>query len=351
MKSIPLYCLFAAAMALQATATDFIRQIHIFNDDPGAPPIIRDVPVSSSSGQIVSDAIVGDGSLFQLYGMGPNPFNAIVPHLLDEKVIGAYYPQAEITIVSEDNHHPPRTRADRPYQLQFKVKGMASDPVAPSYARLTVLEQGFKSYDPATNVPFANGSMQGVYPGAFIFESNGEWVEPATYQDLPGADAVKVRGEETFTFLAYPDESMPEADRSWMQLAAATIQIWPVSEARIIGLLSNKRYTVAPTSVRVELLDLYPRSITYVQVYPGPEALGTMGYILPATIISYNTFAPQAAMLTLDDLDNGLTVDGLYTIEVLTVTPFNNGEPERLAHQSFIVDRTIEVRSSVTTID
>jgi hypothetical protein len=39
--------------------------------------------------------------------------------------------------------------------------------------------------------------------------------------------------------------------------------------------------------------------------------------------------------------------DGTYTVEVLTVTPFNERKPERVAHVSFTIDRTIEVRGTL----
>jgi len=327
-------------------AQDFIRQIHVFHDDPHGPPIFQDVYVYQSQGQITSGEILGDAAIFQLYGMGVDPFNNIVPYKLDEKTVGTYFPVAEITIISQDEHYPPRTRADQPYQLRFSLTGLTDDPEAPPHARLAHLEQEFMLYDPATNVPYADGSHQHVYPGAFEFHANGEWLTPVVYQDLPGEDATKVRGEESFKFYAYPDDTGVRK-----QIASATIQIWPVSTALIIGLDPNRRYTSVPSSTRVELQDLYPRSITYVQVYPGQPVLGTLGYILPSTVISYNTFAPQAAMVTLDDLENGLGDDGIYTVEVLTVTPFNNGMPERLAYQTFNIDRTIQIRSTVTTID
>lgn len=43
-----------------------------------------------------------------------------------------------------------------------------------------------------------------------------------------------------------------------------------------------------------------------------------------------------------------MTSDGVWTMELLTSTPFGI---DRLAHVTFTVDRTISVNGSVTTID
>ena len=43
--------------------------------------------------------------------------------------------------------------------------------------------------------------------------------------------------------------------------------------------------------------------------------------------------------------------EGEYTIEVTTVTPFNNGIPERIAAISFTIDRTVKVRGSLFSGD
>jgi len=51
----------------------------------------------------------------------------------------------------------------------------------------------------------------------------------------------------------------------------------------------------------------------------------------------------------LTNLDDFIDKDGIYTIEVVTVTPFNNRQPERLAYASFEIDRTVEVRAGLTT--
>ena len=51
-------------------------------------------------------------------------------------------------------------------------------------------------------------------------------------------------------------------------------------------------------------------------------------------------------MLVLSDYDSSSTSDGIWTMEILTATPFGI---DRLAHVTFEVDRTLKVNGMVTT--
>lgn len=47
--------------------------------------------------------------------------------------------------------------------------------------------------------------------------------------------------------------------------------------------------------------------------------------------------------------ENDIKEDGTYTIEVLTVTPFDERRPERVTYVTFDIDRTIKVRGALST--
>ena len=75
-----------------------------------------------------------------------------------------------------------------------------------------------------------------------------------------------------------------------------------------------------------------------MQLYRGEQRLGTLGRILHQTVIRFDTKVPQDQIIPLGSWSNTLR-DGTYTLEVLHITPFNEGKPERLAHISFVIDR------------
>jgi hypothetical protein len=53
-------------------------------------------------------------------------------------------------------------------------------------------------------------------------------------------------------------------------------------------------------------------------------------------------------VLTLSNYDAVFDDDGLWTMELVTQTPFGL---ERMHHVSFQLDRTIQMNSSVTTVE
>lgn len=116
-----------------------------------------------------------------------------------------------------------------------------------------------------------------------------------------------------------------------------------------------------PTLV-VNLQRLYPDSRTYAQIYEGQAALGTAGTIVHGSerrfgryynpdLTEEPTNVPQNVMLSIDDLSNYASSDGIYTLEILTETPFFNRAPERLFVVTFEVDRVISSRGQISTAE
>ena len=102
---------------------------------------------------------------------------------------------------------------------------------------------------------------------------------------------------------------------------------------------------------RVVCNDPYPDSVTYAQIYKGQPELGTSGRIIGSSVVSFNTYAPQDAVVPLTVSDADIKEDGTYTIEVLTVTPFDERRPERVTYVTFEIDRTIKVNGTLATAD
>ena len=352
-SSIALTLAFFAPSVLFAEE-NFIRQIQTVNGQT----LVYDIPAASDQGTVTSRPLASDSSIFQLYtydtvsannGNG-NDNTTTTLKKLDEKTVGTYIPTASLVFDSEDPHFPARTRADRPYGLTVTVAGLSTDPEAPAYSKSVESSRSYKIYDHDTWTAYENGSQQGEYTESYGFVQNGSFTDEAISQRLPSETPTQVAGEETFTI-----RLDPTAVPNYSELASATIQIWPVATAGVVGLEEGENYRKIPTATSMVLENLYPESITYAQVYPGGRSLGTVGIVVPSSVISYgeDTQVPQRAILSLsdEDISEALGEDGTYTLEVLTVTPFNGRAPELLTDVTFDVDRTISVRAQVTTTE
>ena len=372
-------------LASGAGAVDFVRQIQLIN----GRTVVYDIPIARKNGEVRSKPLEGEGAIFQLYAyqdpvfspftlldatvgtavsanislssnlidltvlgihldinLGSDPSGSALPQLLAEKTIGAFIPEARISLTSADPYFPPRTRADQPYSATVVVGRLPNDStdLPENIPTEVTMARTYKLYDRTLHIPAENGTGQGTYDQGFEFNKNGTFTLPGIYQNLPGDSPTKAIGEESFT-------GSVKLGGSRATVGSSTIQIWPVCDARIEGIEAGKTYQEAPPAARVELTDLYPDSVTYAQIYRGPPSLGTTGYKLPSSAFSINTFAPQNAVLPLADLSDGFGEDGTYTIEVLTITPFNHRQPERIAHLSFELKRTISVRAMSTTME
>ena len=356
MKSLP----FTLSLALLTPSllfaeADKVRQIQTENGFT----VSYDMPIYDDQGTVTSSPLDSDYSVFQLWATesitGSNGQTTDSPVKLDEKTVGTFIPSVSIQFESEDDFSPPRTRADRPYGLTVRIAGLSSDPEAPAYAKSVEASRSYKIYDPATWAEYTGGNHSGEYSEDYDFNSNGTFTDEAISQRLPSDSPTTVAGEETFTVRLDPDALAENSE-----LANATIQIWPVASAGIAGLEEGETYQNVPLSSTLVLERMYPDSVTYAQVYPGPRNFGTVGTVIEASIRSYGvdpsgvdtpTLVPQRAIIPLADMDisKALTGDGTYTMEILTVTPFNNREPELLADVTFDVDRTLSVRAQLTT--
>jgi hypothetical protein len=363
-------------------AVDFIRQIQLIENQT----VVYDIPMTGKTGEVLSKPLEGDGAVFQLYAYEDDhysPWSLLdlnagniahanvsldshlldldvlgihldinlgggedappLPKLLDEKTVGAHLPEATVILRSEDNYQPVRTRADRPYSFSLAIRKLA-DPSDPRGGVSSAdMDRSFKVYHPELHTPFPNGSGQGTYGEGYRFTLNGDFTDTNVYQQLPFERPTKAIGEETFTVRVPLGSTGQKA-----AIASAKIQVWPICEGVVENLEEGKRYMDLPSDARVTLKDLYPDSVTYAQIYHGAPQLGRIGTVIGSSVVSFNTYAPQNAVVPLTLLPTDLGEDGTYTIEVLTVTPFNDRTPERVAYVSFEIDRTIQVRSTIS---
>jgi hypothetical protein len=335
--SIVLLC-GSQSWAQTANYTNFIRQIQ-FPDG-----VIWDATVAAQGEQLSALAINPGGARFELWTIKSDD---LTRYLLDTSYVGAYVPIASVVVRSEDSSGEiPRTRADRPFYVDISVNGLLSGETDPAASKAVKFLRHVQSYGVEGTGANLDRSQATLLTQSMI-EANGTQNLTYTLNSVPGADRSKVRGEERFSFYSLADYQAPES-----QISSQTVQIWPVADGTISGIAANQLIRYALPQLTLTLNDLYPNSTTYAQVYKGSPQLGKTGTVVSGSAVVINDSVPQNRVLVLDGYDDafgsGATADGLWTMEILTVTPFGI---DRLSHVSFNLDRTIEVNGSFTTIE
>jgi hypothetical protein len=279
--------------------------------------------------------------------------------LLDPKLIRAYAPNASVNIITEDSYvrgdplssnYVRRTRADRPFSVTLHVGGLIAN--SPSKAEHDVYFscQGRK-YDPVS----FSGRDQAQFLITEADLQNGNTTMSSLYHQLGSPMLKDGCGEQTYTFVRYAADGVPETI-----LAQPKLEIWPVASASIINITPSQVFIDRIPAVVLSLKNLYPDSYTYAQLYSGPSVLGTSGATIRDTERRYGAHynpsqvdlpanVPQTLSLSIDDLSNYTANDGSYTLEIITETPFFGRAPERLAAITFEVDRVISSRRQITT--
>lgn len=245
---------------------------------------------------------------------------------------------AGVTIRTEDPYpYLPRTRADRPFQVDVTVQGLLSDPKLPDSAKSVNLLRHVQSYG-------ATGTGVGIdrFQATLLSQSNiaqtGTQTLSFAVNAVPGTDRAKVRGEERFSAFTLTDDQNPD-----FLIASQTVQIWPVADGAITGISPNQ--TIGPNvpALTITLNDLYPSSKTWAQVYKGASSSTTTGRIVPGSSFTVNTAVPQNRTATIGNYLYVFDSDGLWTMDLLTKTPFGT---DRLSTISFNVQGTGTVRES-----
>jgi hypothetical protein len=321
--------------------TNFVRQKQL-PEDVGTE---RDVSVSATGETLSPLAIDPDGARFELWTIKST--NPPQEFLLAEQYVGTYVPQAVVTISTADPYTElPRTRADQPFTVNVTISGLLSDAGAPDASKAVDFLHHVQSYGTGgTGVGIDRNLATQL--GTTEINQNSQPAAPFTYSftvnQVPGADRAKVRGEERFTIMSKADYQVdPQV------LSSRFIQVWPVADGSIAGITNNQLIRFSLPEITLTANDVYPDSHTYAQVYKGAPALGTEGVIVPGSSRVIKDTVPNNLTLTLSDYDSAFDEggDGLWTMELLTATPFGI---DRLAYVSFSLDRTIQMNGSVTT--
>ena len=257
--------------------------------------------------------------------------------------MGTYIPVSTVAISSEDPYSLiPRTRADRPFTVDIMVGGLLSgvtDPVPSKSVKFLRHVQSYGVGGTGINVD----RTQATLLTQTSIAANGTQHLTFLVTSIPGADRSKVCGEERFSVFSLADYQAPES-----QLASKFIQIWPVADGSISGIATNQLIRYAVPQVSLTLNNLYPNSSTYAQVYLGSAQLGMTGTVVPGSSLIITDSVPASRVLTLKNYEAVFTSDGVWTMELVTTTPFGI---DRLAYVTFNVDRTMKLNGTITTVE
>lgn len=321
---------------------------------------IYDTPIVGAGGSYTAPVRVNEtGSLYELFARGTAWDSNI--YLLDTKLIGTYNPEVEISITSEDSYvrgdpasatFVKRTRADRPFTVNIQVDGLVENSTSTAERTVYLAVHG-RNYGAET--------YSALNQEAYLLEEanleNGSYTFGPLYHHLTSPTLSSGNGEETFTIVRYASYQVPDTI-----LAQPKVEIWPVASASISNIEEGQLFIDRIPAVVVTLNHLYPDSLTYIQIYKGGQVLGTTGTVLASTERKFGRFynpeqteepanVPQNLSITVNDLSNYTADDGIYTVEVMTHTPFFGRAAERLYHVTFEVDRIISTRGQISTTE
>lgn len=343
-KIIALACATGAAVTCayseDPTYTNFIRQVQF---PSGVQWDMSVASISPAGGSLSPLAINPGGARFELWTVKSTP---LTNYLLDSKYVGTYVPLASVAIRSEDPYSDiPRTRADRPFWVDITVTGLLAGEDDPEPSKSVKLLRHVQSYGVGGTGLNVDRTQAILHTQSYI-DTNGSRTLNYTLTSVPGANLAKLRGEERFSIFSLADYQAPES-----QLASKFIQIWPEADGSISGIAQNQVIRMELPQLTLTLNDGYPGCSVYAQAYEGNLANGVTGRVIPASAKSFageTLPVDRTLVIRSEDYDSTLDNDGRWTIEFLTVTPF---DVTRLAYVSFDLDRTIKMNASVTTIE
>lgn len=332
--------LFPASM-MAAETVSYVNYIRQYQSPSGVVWDAQD-SVDPTGNKLSALAINPGGATFKLVTIKSSSLTGLTEYPLSSSYVGTYVPQATVVVRSEDTTSVvPRTRADRPFYVDVSVDGIRTGATDPDESKKVTFYRHVQSYgDGGTGIGIDR--TQAILKTQSTISTIGTQNLTFAINEIPGADRAKIRGEERFSIFSVDAYQSPAA-----QLTSQYIQIWPVADGKISGLVQDQLIRTAMPPLTIALNDLYPSSTTYAQAYKGNPQLGVTGKIIPGSSLIISEAVPQNRVLTLANYDASFDSDGRWTMEILTQTPFGI---DRLAYVSFNLKRIIEVNGSFTTI-
>jgi hypothetical protein len=330
MKAIlPFILLGAVSASAQTTGyVNFVRQ------NQQTRQVVWDMPVAATGTASSALALESGGALFQLWTIDQK---ASKDYLLDQKLVGAYLPIADIKISTLDPYTAVRrTRVDQPFTVEINVSGLLTGLDLPQASSSVLLEKHLGSYQPGINSVNTAEVLSNTPASSAYLTSNGKTLLRFEAASLTASDPTKASGEEHFVVHALSDGSATQT-----QIASAFVQVWPVASGSIKGVSSGDKLRFQMPQIELLLNDLYPRSNTYLMLYEGTQIAGVEGTIVSAYPVDRETTV--STVIQVSGLDTKLGKDGTYTLALVSETIY--GRELLCTPVSFSVNRTLNVNA------
>ena len=313
---------------------------HFIRQHQQTSGVVWDMPITVEGQSPSALSLESGGALFQLWAITPSPPR---DYLLDQKLVGAYLPKAEVNVVTLDpNGTVPRTRVDQPFRVEIQISDLLTGLDLPLAASSVLLERHIAHFpqDPNTGeIRHALDPVQvlsGTPHTSALINSNGQHVLSYNASSVTAADPTKATGEEHFVIHALPDGDIPQS-----QIASAKVQVWPVASGEIKGIRHGDSLRFQPPQVELLLNDLYPRSDTYLLLFEGTEYQGVDGKIVKAFPMDRET--SESHVLRVTELESKLVNDGDYTLVLVSETVY--GREMLCPPVTFSIRRTLQVNA------
>jgi hypothetical protein len=320
--------------ALTATAQNSRANAHFIRQHQLTSNVLWDMPVSLIGQSPSPLSLESGGALFQLWAVQSGPARDF---LLDQKLVGAYLPKADIKVVTLDPYGKvPRTRVGQPFQVEIQVSDLLTGMDMPLAASSVLVERHVTNYPVEQYALDPVVAISGTPQSSGYLTANGPHVLSYQASALTAADPTKAAGEEHFVIHALPDGEVPQS-----QIASAMVQVWPVASGEIKGIKDGDQIRFQPPQVELLLHDLYPRSDTYLLLFQGTNYQGVDGQIVKAFPMDRDTC--ESHVLRVSELEAKLTDDGDYTLVLISETVY--GREMLCEPVTFNIRRTLQVNA------
>ena len=335
-KIIPFLLLIGSGLA-NAQSGAYVNLIRQYQQGNG---VVWDMPAATAGTSPSALALETGGALFQLWTIEQA---AAKDYLLDQKLVGAYLPAADIKVTTLDPYaRIHRTRVDQPFVVEINVSGLLTGLDLPLAASSVLLERHLGSYQADQSALAPSLVTAGVPASSAYLTTNGKTVLRFESSSLKAADPTKASGEEHFVIHALSDGTTTQT-----QIASGFVQVWPVASGAIKGIATGDQLRFQMPKVELLLNDLYPRSDTYLMLYEGAQINGAEGAIMNAFPMDRET--SESHVIAVSNLNSRITKNGTYTLALVSETVF--GRELLCDPVTFTVNRTLHVNAMQVGFD
>jgi hypothetical protein len=321
-------------LAAVSASADSSTNLHFLRQHQQSSNIVWDMPVGLVGQSPSALGLESGGALFQLWAVSPTQTR---DYLLDQKLVGAYLPKADVKVVTLDpNGKVPRTRVDQPFRVEIQISDLLTGAGLPLAASSVLLERHLAYFPAEPRVIDPVKAVSGTPVNSGYLSANGQHVMLFPVSGLTANEPTKACGEEHFVIHALSEDSSSQS-----QIASAMVQVWPVASGEIKGIKNGDKLRFEVPQIELILNDLYPRSDTCLMLYKGTQVAGAEGRIVNAFPMDRDT--SESHVLRISELESKIEEDGIYTLALISETVF--GRELLCSPVTFNIRRTLQVNA------